>query len=187
MRPLISFMNISLDGYQEGPDGAFDWPQIGPEFLEFSGQQMDSIDTLLFGRTTYVEMADYWTKPEAFELSQDIAERMNSIAKVVFSATLAEADAGWNNSTLVSGDPAAAIAEMKQQPGREMALFGSPTFTASLLEQGLVDELRVIVQPLLWGGGTTLFSALTRRVDLQLVRTLTFTSGNVLLSYRPAA
>jgi dihydrofolate reductase len=101
----------------------------------------------------------------------------------VFSSTLSSAD--WENSTLVTGDAAEAIAELKQQPGRDLAMFGSPTLTASLIEQGLVDELRVMVQPILLGAGKSLFAALHRRVPVELERTTVFRSGNVLLHYRP--
>jgi dihydrofolate reductase len=80
---------------------------------------------------------------------------------------------------------AEAITELKEQPGRDLALFGSPTLTASLIEQGLVDELRVMVQPILLGAGKSLFAALSRRVQVELQRTTVFHSGNVLLTYRP--
>jgi dihydrofolate reductase len=110
---------------------------------------------------------------------------MNGIRKVVFSSTLDAAD--WENSTLVKENVADAIGELKQQPGKDLAIFGSPTLTASLIEQGLVDELRVMVQPILLGAGKSLFAALRRRVPVELERTTVFSSGNVLLHYRPSA
>jgi len=106
-------------------------------------------------------------------------------AKIVFSKSLA--GVGWNNSTLVTGDAAATINELKQQPGKDLALFGSPTLTASLLDQGVVDELRVMVHPILLGAGKSLFTGLKGRVPLTLTRATTFSSGNVLLHYRPSA
>ena len=110
---------------------------------------------------------------------------MNDTPKVVFSATLGSAD--WENSRLVSGNAADAISELKQQPGKLLAMFGSPTLTVSLLEEGLVDELRVMVHPILLGAGKSLFTGLKDRVPLTLQTTTTFSSGNVLLSYRPAS
>ena len=185
MRKLLSFMVVTLDGYYEGPDGEFDWPNVDDEFNEFAISQMNDIGTLVFGRATYEGMASYWPTPASLEDDPAIADRMNSIPKVVFSSTLDSAD--WENSTLVTGNAAEAIAELKQQPGKDLAMFGSPTLTASLIEQGLVDELRVMVQPILLGAGKSLFGALHHRVPVELERTTVFSSGNVLLHYRPVA
>jgi dihydrofolate reductase len=184
VRKLLSFMVVTLDGYYEGPDGEFDWPNVDDEFNEFAISQLDDTDTLVFGRATYEGMASYWPTPAALEGDPPaIADRMNGIRKVVFSSTLDAAD--WQNSTLVTGSAAEAIAELKQQPGKYLAIFGSPTLTASLIEQGLVDELRVMVHPILLGGGKSLFAGLHRRVPVELLRTTVFSSGNVLLHYRP--
>jgi dihydrofolate reductase len=185
MRKLLSFMVVTLDGYYEGPEGEFDWPNVDDEFNEFAISQMNDIGMLVFGRATYEGMASYWPTPAALEDDPAIADRMNSIPKVVFSSTLDSAD--WENSTLVTGNAAEAIAELKQQPGKDLAMFGSPTLTASLIEQGLVDELRVMVHPILLGGGKSLFSTLHRRMPVELERTTVFKSGNVLLHYRPSA
>jgi dihydrofolate reductase len=176
-------MVVTLDGYYEGPDGEFDWPNVDDEFNEFAISQMNDIDTLLFGRATYEGMASYWPTPAAGDDDPAIADRMNTIPKVVFSSTLGTAD--WQNTRLVKEGVAEAITELKEQPGRDLALFGSPTLTASLIEQGLVDELRVMVQPILLGAGKSLFAALSRRVQVELQRTTVFHSGNVLLTYRP--
>ena len=183
MRKLLSFMVVTLDGYYEGPNGEFDWPNVDAEFNEFSISQLNDIDTLLFGRATYEGMASYWPTPAALEFDPVIAERMNSIPKVVFSKSLTEAT--WQNSTLMSEDIAVAVPKLKEQPGKALALFGSPTLTVSLLEEGLVDELRVMVMPILLGAGKSLFTGLHDRVHLKLGQTLVFSSGNVLLTYQP--
>jgi dihydrofolate reductase len=185
MRKLISFMVVTLDGYYEGPNGEFDWPNVDDEFYEFSINQLDDIDTLVFGRATYEGMASYWPTPAAREDSPAIAERMNTISKVVVSTTLDAAE--WQNTSLVKGDAADAISELKRQAGKYLALFGSPQLTASLLEQSLVDELRVMVHPILLGAGNSLFRTLSDRVPLELRQTTTFSSGNVLLTYRPVS
>jgi dihydrofolate reductase len=183
-RKLISFMVVTLDGYYEGPNGEFDWPNVDDEFYEFSISQLNDIDTLLFGRATYEGMASYWPTPEAQEGDPAVAGLMNSVPKIVFSSTLEKAD--WQNTELIKGNAARAISDLKRQPGKYLALFGSPAFTVSLLEQGLVDELRVMVQPILLGAGKSLFTGLKDRVPLTLQTTTTFSSGNVLLTYRPA-
>ena len=184
MRKLISFMVVTLDGYYVGPNGEFDWPNVDDEFNEFAISQLNDIDTLLFGRATYEVMAGFWPTPAAIENDPAIAGLMNDTPKVVFSATLGSAD--WQNSRLVRRSAGDAISELKQQPGKLLAMFGSPTLTVSLLEEGLVDELRVMVHPILLGAGKSLFTGLKDRVPLTLQTTTTFSSGNVLLSYRPA-
>ena len=186
MKKLFSFMVTTLDGYHTGPNGEFDWPNVDEEFHGFSIRQMNDIDTLLFGRVTYEHMAQFWPSPEALETLPATAGRMNSVHKVVFSSTLKEAT--WENSELVTTDPVAKIDELKQRPGDgDLALFGSSTFTASLLGAGVVDEVRVMVNPILLGSGVSLFTGLTDRVELHLARTITFRSGNVLLCYTPEA
>jgi dihydrofolate reductase len=183
VRKLISFMVVTLDGYTEGPNGEFDWPNVDDEFNEFAISQLNDIDILLFGRVTYAGMASYWPTPAAIEDDPAVAGRMNSVAKVVFSTTLEKAD--WENTRLIKENVADALSELKQQPGKDLAVFGSSNFTVSLLERGLVDELRVMVNPILLGAGKSLFTGLADRVPLTLQKTTTFSSGNVLLSYRP--
>lgn len=186
MRKLFSFMFTTLDGYHAGPDGELDWSNVDDEFHEFSIRQMNDIDTLLFGRITYEHMAQFWPSPEAREVNPVTAERMNSVHKLVFSSTLT--DATWENSELVATDPVAKIDELKQRPGdSDLALFGSSTLTTSLLDTGVVDEVRVMVNPILLGNGVSLLRGLTDRVELRLARTITFHNGNVLLCYTPEA
>jgi dihydrofolate reductase len=184
VRKLFSFMVVTLDGYTEGPNGEFDWPNVDDEFNEFAISQLNNIHTLVFGRVTYEGMASYWPTPAAIEGDPAVAGRMNSIPKIVFSTTLDKAD--WENTRLIKGNVAAAISELKQQPGKDLAVFGSSSLTVSLLEHGLVDELRVMVHPILLGAGKSLFTGLKQRVPLKLQKTTTFSSGNVLLYYRPA-
>jgi dihydrofolate reductase len=136
----------------------------------------------MFGRETYELMAAYW--PTATEDDPEVIEFMNSVQKVAVSTTLERAD--WTNTTLVSDNLAENVKELKERPGKEIAMFGSVRLTASLLELGLVDELRVMVFPILLGNGASMFSTLNGRVTLELWRTTTFRSGNVLLVYRPA-
>jgi dihydrofolate reductase len=182
-RKLISFMVVTLDGYYEGPNGEFDWPNVDEEFREFSVSQLNDIDTLLFGRVTYEGMASYWPTPEASDFDPTIADRMNTIPKIVFSTALDAAD--WQNTTLVKENVAETVSKLKQEPGKYLAVFGSPDLTVSLLQAELVDELRVMVNPILLGAGKSLFRTLEGRVPLELRQATTFSSGNVLLTYRP--
>lgn len=183
MRKLISFMVITADGFTEGPEGEFDWPNVDEGFNEFAVSQIHDLGALLFGRVTYEGMASYWPTPQALEDDPVVTDLMNRVPKYVFSHTLSSAD--WANTTLVSGEAGPAVAKLKEEDGYDLAVVGSAKLTASLIEQGLVDELRVMVNPVLLGGGVSLYSAITQRVPLTLLRTTVFPSGNVLLVYRP--
>jgi dihydrofolate reductase len=183
MRKLISFMVMTADGYTEGPEGEFDWPNVDQGFNEFAVRQLHDLGALLFGRATYEGMASYWPTPQAREDDPVVTSLMNGFPKYVFSHTLSSAD--WENTTLVPGDAGPAVAKLKEEDGLDLAVLGSATLTAGLLEQGLVDELRIMVNPILLGGGVSLFSAVTRRFPLTLLRTVVFPSGNVLLVYQP--
>ncbi|HEX2374642.1 MAG TPA: dihydrofolate reductase family protein, partial [Actinomycetota bacterium] len=141
-------------------------------------------DLLLFGRKTYEGMASYWPTPAAREDDPAVAELMNTLPKIVVSTTLTSAD--WSNTRLVNENVAEEIAKLKQEPGKGLAVMGSPSLTVSLLGMGLVDELRVMVHPVLLGGGRSLFQSIDGRRSLELRQTRTFSSGNVLLTYRPA-
>ncbi len=184
MRKLIAFIAVTTDGFTEGPEGEFDWPVVDDDFNEFSISQLHDLGALLFGRVGYEGMASYWPTSLAQDDNPVVTSLMNSIPKYVFSNTLSSAD--WANTTLVSGEAGPAVAKLKEEDGQDLAVFGSATFTASLLEQGLVVELRGMVMPILLGGGVSLLSAITKRFPLTLLRTMVFpSSGNVLLVYRP--
>ena len=110
MRRILAFLVVTVDGYYEGPKGEFDWPVVDDEFNEFGLEQLDEIDTLLFGRVTYEGMAGYWPTPAARQDDPEVAELMNGLPKVVVSTTLASAD--WANSRLVKENVAEEIAKL---------------------------------------------------------------------------
>jgi dihydrofolate reductase len=183
VRKLFSFIVMTLDGYHEGPNQEFDWPNVDDEFDEFSLSQLNDIGLLMFGRATYEGMAAFWPTELAATESPEITEFMNSLPKVVFSNSLTSAN--WSNTTLAVGDLSETVSQLKEQPGKDIAVFGSSNLTVSLLELNLIDELRVMVHPVVLGAGHSMLAGLTSRVTLELQRTMTFRSGNVLLCYRP--
>jgi dihydrofolate reductase len=185
MRKLLSFHVTSVDGYYEGPNQAFDWPVIDEEFNQFALRQLDEADTLLFGRVTYQLMAGYWPTPAAEQDDPAVATKMNALAKIAISRTLVTAD--WAHTQLVGGDAAEVLARLKQQPGKNMLIMGSSALTASLIGLGLVDEVRVMVSPVVLGDGKSLFRTAAKRISLTLLKATSFRSGNVLLCYQPAA
>jgi dihydrofolate reductase len=183
MRKMFSFMMATVDGYYEGPTQEFDFWIVDDEFDEFSVEQLDEVDTLVFGRVTYEGMAAYWPTPAAEEDDQRVAARMNSIPKIVVSRTLDKAE--WANTRVVNATEE--LTALKQQPGKDIGIFGSSDLTVSLLRMGLVDEVRIMVNPVVLGAGKSVFETAKDRISLKLLRTRAFDSGNVLLCYQPAA
>ncbi|HTX42736.1 MAG TPA: dihydrofolate reductase family protein [Acidobacteriaceae bacterium] len=179
MRRVIVSNLMSLDGYLEGPQRQLDWHLVDDEFFAYAAEMLRSVDTILFGRTTYEMMAAYW--PHAPQ--DEIADRMNGLAKIVFSRTLAAAD--WNNTTLVRGDAAAEVRRLKLLPGVDMVVLGSGALASSLLRAGLVDEYRVILNPVVLGSGNPLFQNFHDRMKFKLADLRRFHSGVVLLAYHP--
>ena len=184
MRKLFSFHVTTLDGYYEGANQEFDWPIVDEEFNQFALQQLEEVDTLLFGRVTYQLMASYWPTPAAEQDDPKVAARMNDLPKLVVSRTLE--DAAWANTRLIRDDAAAELTQLKQQPGKDMVIMGSSELTVSLLQLGVLDEVRVMVAPVVLGAGRSLFRTADERIGLRLLRARPFDSGNVLLTYQPA-
>jgi dihydrofolate reductase len=185
MRTLASFLMISLDGYFEGRNPwELDWHNVDAEFNDFAIAQLDASDCIIFGRATYQGMAQYWPTPQVIEEDPQVASRMNQKPKLLVSATLERPEPQWSNTRLVS-DPAADLARLKQQPGKDLLVLGSSKLTASLTDMGLLDELRIIVNPVIVAEGHSLFAGAARRTPLELLSTRGFKSGNVLLTYKP--
>lgn len=183
MRKVILFNMVTLDGFFEGPDRDINWHNVDDEFNEFAIEQINTVDTLIFGRVTYELMASYWPTKEAITNDPIVADKMNSMPKIVFSKTLASAD--WQNTRLVKGDAAKEIAKLKKQSGKDLIIFGSADLAASFIKDGLIDEFRVMLNPVLLGRGTPLFKGIHEKLNLKLLKTKTFGSGNVLLYYQP--
>lgn len=183
MRKVLFFMLTSLDGYFEGPEQDIGWHNVDDEFNDFAIEQLDSVDTLLFGRVTYEMMASFWPTPYAIETDPIVAGKMNSMAKIVFSKKLAKAE--WQNARLVKNHFAEEIKTLKQQPGKDLIIFGSSDLAVTFLQAGLLDEIRVLVNPVVLGSGKPLFKGINGKVGLKLLKTRTFRNGNVLLYYQP--
>ena len=175
MRKLFSFHLISLDGYYGGTGQAFDWPVVEAEFNEFALRQLDEADTLVFGRATYEMMAGYWPTPAAEQDDQAVVARMNGLAKIVISRTVDTAE--WTPTQLIGDNVADVLAKLKQQPRKNMLIMGSSALTVSLIGMGLVDEVRVMVSPVVLGDGKSLFRTAAERISLTLLETKPFRSG----------
>ena len=182
MRKLFTFNMVTLDGFFEGPNGDIDWHNAdNEEFNDFAIEQMSTMDTIVFGRKTYQMMASFWPTEIAVQSDPIIADLMNRFSKVVFSRTLETVD--WNNTRLIHENAGQEIRKMKMQPGKDLAIFGSANLISTIMDE--IDEHRVMVNPILLGGGTPLFKNSPRRTRLALAGERVFKSGNVLLTYRP--
>jgi dihydrofolate reductase len=177
MRKIISGLFISLDGVVEAPE-EWHFPYFDDEMGSAVGAMMADAGAMLLGRKTYEGFADYWPTS-----TDDAAEHMNNTPKYVVSNTLTSAD--WQNSTLVNGDVYKELEELKGQPGGNLNMTGSGTLVTSLLREGLLDELHLLVHPIVVGAGKRLFGD-GPQVPLRLTGSTTFGSGVLHLTYQRA-
>jgi dihydrofolate reductase len=183
MGKLVMWNLMSLDGFVEGPNRDISWhgDVWGEELEQLAIAQLRDAGGLLFGRVTYELMAAYW--PNASGEAAEIADFMNAMPKYVFSRTLPRAD--WTNTQLFGGDAGTTVARLKRESAKDIFLFGSADLAASLIPDGLIDEFRIAVNPLLLGGGTPLFKPDTR-LKLRLIDARALSSGVVIIRYTPA-
>lgn len=171
MRKLILSVAVSLDGYIEGPNGEFDWCFTDQDYG--MSNFFKRIDSMFIGRKSY-------------ELTLTMGDNpmpgFPKLTEYVFSTTLKEVKPG---AVLIKGDIDAEVKRIKNQPGKDIWLFGGASLTASLLNLGHVDEISLAVHPIILGGGKPLFSNLKERISLTLTDTKTYSSGLVALTYIP--
>lgn len=180
MRKIKSYFFISLDGVVESPD-TWHFPYFDDEMGEAVGAGFATADAMLMGRVLYNEWAAYW--PE--HADQPFGDVMNSTKKYVVSNSLQTAE--WQNSEIISGDVAQKLADIKAQDGGDITMSGSATTVRSLLRDGVLDELNLLVHPILVGDGLArLFPPDEPSIPLELVNAQTFNSGVLNLSYTPA-
>jgi dihydrofolate reductase len=186
MRSVTYSMSASLDGYIVGPDGAFDWTVPDAEVFRFWIDEIREVGVHLMGRRLYETML-YWETAEQDQSLDDSelewAALWKPLPKVVFSTTLS---AVQGTARLASGGLAEEIERLRAEPGEGEIAIGGATLAAEAAALGLIDEYRVMVYPVLVGGGTSYFPQRERRVDLELVETRTFSSSVVYLRYRVA-
>lgn len=179
-------MMVSLDGYFEGENHDLSWHQVDEEFNDFAIRNLDTADALLFGRRTYQLMESFWPTPQGRDDDPLVAEKMNTMAKIVFSHSLkkvAETE-HWKNVRLINENMVEEIKKLKTQPGKDLMVLGSSNLCVSLLENDLLDELRLMVNPIAIGKGTTLFDGIRKMQQFSLVSSRKFTNGNILLTYQ---
>jgi len=181
MRKLQSGLFVSLDGVVEAPE-KWTFPYFSDEVGQVVGDSMQSADTMLLGRRTYEEFAAYWSDKTAED--DPFADYINDTPKYVVSTTLTSVD--WRNATLIEGDVAAGITKLKEQTGKNIGMTGSATLVRWLLREGLLDELWLLLYPIVVGGGKHLFEDWAGEMPLELADSKTFGNGVVSLTYRRA-
>ena len=178
-------MHISLDGFVAGPNGEMNWIKLGEEIFDHVGKRIGETDTALYGRATYQMMENYWPtagdKLNATKHDIEHSKWYNKAHKIVLSKTTKGKP--LDNTTIISDNLADRINEIKQQAGSEILLFGSPTTTHSLIQQGLIDGYWLFVNPIILGQGIPLFVDIKDKIKLKLLTTRPFTSGVTELSY----
>jgi dihydrofolate reductase len=186
MRKLVFQEFLSLDGYAADKDHStkfFEDPVYSVQSDEDMLEEMQRFDTILLGATTYKMFVDFWSDADPKE--QIVADKLNSIPKIVFSGTLKEAPWGkWQAATIVNSDAAGKIRELKKEKGRDMVLWGSISLAQYLMKHDLIDEYQFRIVPVILGGGTLLFKE-GEQQDLELTKSKSYDSGLLLANYQP--
>ena len=182
MRKIVSGLFVSLDGIYESPH-EWHFPYWSDEMGAVVQEQMSAADSLLLGRVGWQEFAQFWPQQPS---DGEIADHMNNTPKYVVSNTIDSVDE-WQNSTLISGDVMTELRKLKEQPGKDIGMSGSGTLVRSLLDAGLLDELRLLVHPIVVGKGKRLFPDGTPQLGLALTESETLPNGVLSLTYVKAA
>jgi dihydrofolate reductase len=189
LRKIIVSERITLDGFITGPNGEMDWMEefFDEALANYESELQKTVDTVLFGGVTYQGFESYWPKVALDPASPpglvEYATQLNAMRKLVFSKTLSRVE--WTNSTLVKEVVPEEITKLKQEPGRDMVIYGSANIVRTLTNLGLIDTYQLLVYPVVLGSGKPLWSDIRQPVKLSLVSTKTHPSGVVVLSYQP--
>ena len=180
MRTITASYFISLDGIVDAPQ-EWHFPYANEEMMQVVGSATEGVDALLLGRHTFEEWKAFWPSQAGYPL----ADFINNTHKYVATTTLT--DLGWGSAAILEGDVVAAVADLKQQPGGKIAINGSGTLARHLLAAGLIDELHLMVHPLVVGKGKHLFQDGGTPVGLELAEQTAFSNGVAFHIYRPAS
>ena len=176
-------MFITLNGYYKDENDDISWHTHGGEESEYSEEMLESDNILLFGRKTYENMVSFWPTQIAKELFPKVAEGMNAAEKIVFSNSLTNIN--WENTKVLNGDIISQITGLKKTEGKDMAILGSGKIVSLFSDHRLIDEYQIMIDPVVIEKGTSFFENIKSSLNLKLTSFNTFTSGVVLLKYKP--
>ena len=179
MRKIVVSMHISLDGFVAGPNGEMDWIIVDETMFDFGAKLTDNADTALYGRNTYQMMNSYWPtaaeQPQATRHDIEHSKWYKSVRKIVLSSSMKGKVP--DKTIVINGNVTDEIKSIKQEAGKDILIFGSPTACHSLMQDDLVDDYWLFVNPVLLGKGIPLFGNISERTKLKLESTKTFQSG----------
>ena len=174
---------VSADGFFEGVGHDLSWHNAAnKEFEEFAHAQNNALDTILMGHRTYDLMANFWPTPTGTEADKETAEWFERARKVVVAKPFTPT---WKGTEVISADVINSVRKLKEQPGTDIALLGSNMLAVRLMEAGLIDEFRLMYNPVAIAKGTQLFTGLQKEMKFDRLSTREFKNGNVLITYRP--
>jgi dihydrofolate reductase len=178
-------MHVSLDGYASDLNGGLDWIPYDEELEKYAEGIVAEVGSPIYGRTTYQLMESYWptvlAKPNASKHGLEHARWIQDVKKIVISGTLDKAD--WNNTMLIKDNIAEQMKALKEQPGKDLVIFGSPGAAKTLLALGLIDEFWLTICPVVLGGGKSVFDGGGEKTKLKLLSSRTFKSGIIAARY----
>ncbi|SFF19663.1 dihydrofolate reductase family protein [Spirosoma endophyticum] len=185
MRKLVLFAHISLDGFAADSNASLGFLSYNQELQQFADELVKTVGAPIYGKNTYQLMAGYWptvlANPAASQSELDHAQWVEQIPKIVFSTTLPSAN--WHNTTLIKDNVVDKVNQLKQQPGKDLVIFGSPGLAKSFMKLGLIDEYKLTLHPIILGEGISLFDSHTPMNKLRLLESKTLGSGVVTVHY----
>ncbi len=185
MRKLVLFMHVSLDGYASDSNGGLDWIPYNEELEKYAEEVVAEVGSPVYGRTTYRMMESHWPamldNPNASTHDMEHAKWVQDVKKIVISSTMDKVE--WNNTTLIKDNIAEEIKALKEQPGKNLVIFGSPGAAKTLLELGLIDEFLLTICPVILGSGKSVFHGAGEKIRLKLLSSRTFNSGIIAARY----
>jgi dihydrofolate reductase len=185
MRKLVLFMHVSLDGFAAVPNGGLDWISYHSELQQYADGIVSTVGSPVYGRLTYELMASYWPTvlddPDASDHDKAHARWVDQATKIVFSKTMKKAE--WNNTIVINDNISEEINKLKQQPGKDLVIFGSPGLAHSFMELDLIDEYQLTLNPVLLGSGIPAYQNIKNKTNLKLVKATSLKNGVVGLHY----
>lgn len=185
MRKVVLFAHISLDGFAGDANGGLGFLSYDSELQQYADELVKTVGAPIYGKNTYQLMKGYWptvlNDPNAGEHALRHAQWVENVPKIVFSTTLT--DVSWNNTTQIRDNVVEEVNKLKQQPGKDLVIFGSPGLAKSFMKLGLIDEYKLTLHPVILGNGNSLFDTSLDTSKLHLSESKTLSSGVVTLHY----
>lgn len=186
MRNVVLFMHMSLDGFVAGPHGELNWIPYNDELEKYAEGIVNTVGSPLYGRVTYEMMKSYWPtvlkNPSASKHDMDHAQWIENVEKIVFSKTLKTIE--WTNTRIISNNIAEEVIKLKQQQGKDLVIFGSPTLAHTFIDMDLIDEYQLTISPVILNRGTVLFKEAQDKVNLKLISSKILNSGVLGVHYK---